>query len=359
LNLPFLLVGFVARHNFAAGGSSTPLFLSSDSSSEDELQSYSDVEDKHEGTPSNRGPDLKGKGKARNMSGAQVDTPPIATLHENHMESASPPPSPRLAAPLAASAPPSSRNSAPSPHLDLPEFGYSIPEFTPAPRFNWRDAQVREGCVLVPPQSILRAFKPMMRDREDYPAEKALDRLYSRLFFIQYEACKKQEAAVELAGPEAVTALLAATSGNVVPRPRIMAGFPVGHRSPVFPFLNPRLPLESYWNQNANATNRELIGMLPWLQKAMDGAEEHFLKPGESVPDNWDPFKLFAWWGGRLPDTVGLRAPYISVSVFRRLLFSVFLTDPSSRKSRTSCGNTPTSRASPATPKSPPTTTPS
>ncbi|KAJ7938267.1 hypothetical protein B0H13DRAFT_1851715 [Mycena leptocephala] len=290
--------GFVARHNFAAGGSSTPLFLPSDSSSEDELQGYSDVEDEREGTPSNRGPDWKGKGKARDMSGAQVDTPPIATLHENRMESASPPPSSRLAAPLRVCSA-SSRNSAPSPHLDLPEFGYSVPEFTPAPRFNWRDAQVREGRVLVPPQSILRAFKPTARDREDYPAEEALDRLYSRLFFIQYEACKKQEAAVELAGPEAVTALLAATSGNVVP-------------SPVFPFLNPRLPLESYWNQNANATNRELIGMLPWLQKAMDGAEEHFLKPDESIPDNWDPFKLFAWWGGRLPDTVGLRAPYIS-----------------------------------------------
>ncbi|KAJ7813078.1 hypothetical protein B0H13DRAFT_1925766 [Mycena leptocephala] len=304
----------VRRHacSIAGGAEWHPNTTPFVASSEDELQSFSNVEDEHEGTPPSRGPDLKGKGKEKaHYSSAEVDTPPIVTLGDDRMRSVSPPAS-SGAVPLSSVSTPPSSSNAPPPHLDLPIFGYSVPEFTPALRFNWRDAQVREGRVLVPPQSILRAFTPLAHDREDYLVEEALDRLYSRLFFIQYEACKKQEAAVELVGPAAVTALLAATSGNVVPRPHIMAGFPVGHQSPVFSFLNPQLPLESYWNQNANATNCELVGMLPWLTKAMNGSDEHFLQAGESIPENWDPFKLFTWWGGRLPDSVGLRAPYNS-----------------------------------------------
>ncbi|KAJ7668369.1 hypothetical protein DFH06DRAFT_1125909 [Mycena polygramma] len=167
--------------------------------------------------------------------------------------------------------------------LDLPEFGYTVPQFSPEPRYDFRRLVMEDGQRVIPPTSALWRLRMPLLEREDVTPEVAVARFRNRTFYILWEAIMKQRGAVQLAGAEAQAAYNDAMVTHWTALPTELPGIPPGELSPVFPFFVPGVPIDLWWNAMAQATNRQLSQAFP--------------------------YGLFRWWGNLDLDH-GRRAPY-------------------------------------------------
>ncbi|KAJ6482811.1 hypothetical protein C8R47DRAFT_1217730 [Mycena vitilis] len=199
--------------------------------------------------------------------------------------------------------------------LDLPEFGYTVPQFSPEPRYDFRRLVMEDGQRGIPPTSALWRLRMPLLEREDVTPEVAVARFRNRTFYILWEAIMKQRGAVQLAGAEAQAAYNDAMVTHWTALPTELPGIPPGELSPVFPFFVPGVPIDLWWNAMAQATNRQLSQAFPWFDRSFvddvmrPATLDEYLQRGESFPDHWDPVELFRWWGNLDLDH-GRRAPY-------------------------------------------------
>ncbi|KAJ7622779.1 hypothetical protein DFH06DRAFT_1143112 [Mycena polygramma] len=202
--------------------------------------------------------------------------------------------------------------------LDLPEFGYAVPEFSPEPRYDFRRLMMENGRRVIPPASALWRLRMPALEREDVPPDVAVARYRNRSFFIMWEAVMKQRGAVQLAGLEAQTAYHNAMVRHWTSFPTELPGLAPGEDSPVFPFLLPGIPVDFWWNAMSLATDRQLSLEFPWFDRSfMDDIMrpvtlDEFLQRGDPIPEDWDHKALFHWWGNMEMDR-GRRPPYGTV----------------------------------------------
>ncbi|KAJ7610311.1 hypothetical protein DFH06DRAFT_1346089 [Mycena polygramma] len=202
--------------------------------------------------------------------------------------------------------------------LDLPEFGYTVPQFSPEPRYDFRRLVMEDGQRVIPPTSALWRLRMPLLEREDVTPDVAVARYRNRSFFIMWEAVMKQRRAVQLAGLEAQTAYHNAMVRHWTSFPTELPGLAPGEDSPVFPFLLPGIPVDFWWNAMSLATDRQLSLEFPWFDRSfMDdimrpATLDEFLQRGDPIPEDWDHKALFHWWGNMEMDR-GRRPPYGAV----------------------------------------------